>query len=105
MYWAVDRFVFELFQNADDLLAQQGGRVRVQIRLLPTHLFFQHTGLPFRYEHVLALANVGKSTQTADATTTGYKGIGFKSVYSESSCVYVRSGATRFAQNPVFAVR
>lgn len=105
MYWAMHRFVFELFQNADDLLIQQGGRVRVQIRLLPTHLFFQHTGLPFRYEHVLALANVGKSTQTADATTTGYKGIGFKSVYSESSCVYVRSGATRFAQNPVSVVR
>jgi len=101
MYWAVDRFVFELLQNADDLPAQPGGSVRVQIRLLPTHLLFQHTGLPFRYEHVLALANVGKSTKTADATTTGYKGIGFKSVYSESSCVYVRSGgySFRFASN------
>lgn len=101
MYWAVDRFVFELLQNADDLPAQPGGSVRVQIKLLPTHLLFQHTGLPFRYEHVLALANVGKSTKTGDATTTGYKGIGFKSVYSESACVYVRSGgySFRFASN------
>lgn len=96
MYWAVDRFVFELLQNADDLPAQPGGSVRVQIRLLPTHLLFQHTGLSFRYEHVLALANVGKSTKTGDATTTGYKGIGFKSVYSESACVYVRSGGYSF---------
>lgn len=96
MYWAVDRFVFELLQNADDLPATPGGSVRVQIRLLPNYLVFQHTGLPFRYQHVLALANVGQSTKTADASTTGYKGIGFKSVYSKSPCVYVRSGGYSF---------
>jgi hypothetical protein len=101
MYWAVDRFVFELLQNADDLPAQPGGSVRVQVQLLPNYLVFQHNGLPFRHEHVLALANVGQSTKTNDAATTGYKGIGFKSVYSKSSCVYVRSGgySFRFASN------
>ena len=96
MYWAVDRFVFELLQNADDLPARPGGSVRVQVRLLPNFLVFQHNGLPFRHEHVVALANVNQSTKKSDATTTGYKGIGFKSVYSESSCVYVRSGGYSF---------
>lgn len=96
MYWAVDRFVFELLQNADDLPARPGGSVRVQVLLLPNHLVFQHNGLPFRHEHVLALANVGQSTKRTDANTTGYKGIGFKSVYSKSSCVYVRSGGYSF---------
>nr|GFB32658.1 hypothetical protein [Tanacetum cinerariifolium] len=79
MYWAVDRFVFELLQNADDLPARPGGSVRVQVRLLPDFLVFQHNGLPFRHEHVVALANVNQSTKTRDAATTGYKGIGFKS--------------------------
>lgn len=96
MYWAVDRFVFELLQNADDLPAHPGGSVRVQVRLLPDYLVFQHNGLSFSYKHVLALSDVGKSTKAADATTTGYKGIGFKSVYSKSSCVYVRSGGYSF---------
>lgn len=96
MYWAVDRFVFELLQNADDLPARPGGSVRVQVRLLPNHIVFQHNGLPFRHEHVVALANVDQSTKKRDAATTGYKGIGFKSVYSKSSCVYVRSGGYSF---------
>jgi hypothetical protein len=97
MYLEPNRFLFELLQNADDYPdPKYGNEVRVNFRLLTDYILFQHNGLPFLYRNVESLADVGNSTKTNERETTGYKGIGFKSVFGVSKWVYVRSNNYTF---------
>ncbi|MCC2598427.1 sacsin N-terminal ATP-binding-like domain-containing protein [Sphingobacterium sp. FBM7-1] len=90
LYTQTKRFVFELIQNADDMPVK-GKDVEINIQLLKDYFVFQHTGLYFNRANVKAISDAAQSTKKNDETKTGYKGIGFKSVFSDSDQVYIYS--------------
>lgn len=91
LYTEAERFVFELLQNADDI-PNATGRVHIKFILLENYLAVLHDGKPFNNREVQAISNIGDTTKSGDASKTGYKGIGFKSVFTDSECVYIHSG-------------
>lgn len=93
---ADDRFVYELLQNADDQ-PQEGKSVSVFMQLLENHLLFMHNGRPFDKDDVDSICSIGSSTKRNSKEKIGYKGIGFKSVFTGSDTVIVNSGNFSFA--------
>lgn len=93
---ADDRFVYELLQNADDQ-PQEGKSVSVFMQLLENHLLFMHNGRPFDNDDVDSICSIGSSTKRNSKEKIGYKGIGFKSVFTGSDTVIVNSGNFSFA--------
>lgn len=93
---ADDRFVYELLQNADDQ-PQEGKPVSVFMQLLDNHLLFMHNGRPFDKDDVDSICSIGSSTKRNSKEKIGYKGIGFKSVFTGSETVIVNSGNFSFA--------
>lgn len=95
LYTQTERFIFELIQNADDMPASDKG-VNVELHLLNNFLIFRHNGKFFDRDDVRAIADAAQSNKSENVRQTGYKGIGFKSVFTDSSCVYIRSGSYSF---------
>lgn len=93
---ADDRFVYELLQNADDQ-PQVEKSVSVFMQLLENHLLFMHNGRPFDKDDVDSICSIGSSTKRNSKEKIGYKGIGFKSVFTGSDTVIVNSGNFSFA--------
>lgn len=93
---ADDRFVYELLQNADDQ-PQEGKTVSVFMQLQENHLLFMHNGRPFDKDDVDSICSIGSSTKRNSKEKIGYKGIGFKSVFTGSDTVIVNSGNFSFA--------
>lgn len=96
LYTEKERFVFELLQNADDQ-PEDGEHVNVKLKALDENLLFLHTGKPFNEADVESISSIGDSTKKNDIEKTGYKGIGFKSVFSVAETVYIDSGNFSFA--------
>lgn len=96
LYTETERFVFELLQNADDQ-PEEGELVNVKLKALDENLLFLHTGKPFNEADVESISSIGDSTKKNDIEKTGYKGIGFKSVFSVAETVYIDSGNFSFA--------
>lgn len=96
LYTQTERFIFELIQNADDMPNAKYKGLYVEFVLTDDFLILMHNGLPFERANVEAVCDAGKSTKVADTTKTGYKGIGFKSVFSDSQAVYIHSGYFTF---------
>ncbi|WP_069789411.1 sacsin N-terminal ATP-binding-like domain-containing protein (plasmid) [Cyanobacterium sp. IPPAS B-1200] len=90
LYTETERFIFELLQNADDF-PNESGKVEIHFVILNKHLLILHNGKSFSQEEVKAISKMGDSTKDKNSTTTGYKGIGFKSVFTDSNCVYIFS--------------
>lgn len=91
LYSETERFIFELLQNADDQ-PEEGKLVNVKLKALDENLLFLHTGKPFSEADVESISSIGDSTKKNDIEKTGYKGIGFKSVFSVAETVYIDSG-------------
>lgn len=96
LYTKTERFIFELLQNADDQPIE-GSSVYVTLKSLSENLLFLHSGKPFSESDVDSISSIGDSTKKNDTEKTGYKGIGFKSVFSEAETVYINSGNFSFA--------
>lgn len=96
LYTETERFVFELLQNADDQ-PENGKLVNVKLKTLDENLLFLHTGKPFSEDDVESISSIGDSTKKKDTEKTGYKGIGFKSVFSDADTVFIDSGNFSFA--------
>ena len=92
-----ERFIFELLQNADDQPQDNQHLVSVKLNALYDYLIFTHSGKPFSKEDVESISSIGDSTKKNDSQKTGYKGIGFKSVFSGADTVFINSGAFSFA--------
>ncbi len=73
------RFIYELVQNADDVLDEQKNQ-RARFELYDDRLYMAHTGAPFTEENVRALCILGKSSKSDEHATIGQKGRGFTSV-------------------------
>lgn len=89
------RFIYELIQNADDAALDEDSELSIQI--LKNYVIISHNGAPFNSRDIRGLCSIGLGTKTNDATKTGYKGIGFKSVFGQpDGLVYVKSEKTLF---------
>ncbi len=102
-----ERFLFELLQNADDQ-PYNGKPVAVTFKALDNHLLVLHNGNPFSTDDIRVISNIGDkgSDKLRNKEKTGYKGIGFKSVFSDSDTVYIDSGGFSFAfdkHSPVYS--
>ncbi|TRU98306.1 MAG: DUF3883 domain-containing protein [Microcystis wesenbergii Mw_QC_S_20081001_S30D] len=95
LYTETERFIFELLQNADDI-PNETGQVNVLFVILCEHFLILHNGKPFDSTNVDAISSISKSTKVNNSEQTGYKGIGFKSVFADSECVYINSGNFSF---------
>ena len=96
LYTETERFIFELLQNADDQ-PEKGIMVDVKLKTLNENLLFLHSGKPFSSKDVESISSIGDSTKKNDSEKTGYKGIGFKSVFSDAETVFINSGNFSFA--------
>ncbi|WP_367769068.1 ATP-binding protein [Flavobacterium sp. WC2421] len=94
LYSSKQRMIFELLQNADDTPA--GNEVSFHIDAYYDYLLIMHNGLPFNQDDVEAITSAAESTKRNDRKKTGYKGIGFKSVFTDSEEVLIKSGGFLF---------
>ena len=94
IYSESQRFIFELIQNADDAALTDGNEIHFDFH--PNLLIVSHRGKPFDEADIYAITNAGKGTKGSDASKTGYKGIGFKSVFGKSNKVIIFSDGFRF---------
>jgi len=94
IYSESQRFVFELIQNADDAAKEADNDVHFDF--LSSCLIVSHNGRPFDKKDIVSLTGAGSSTKSTDPTKTGYKGIGFKSVFGKSERVTIFSAGYQF---------
>lgn len=95
MYSSKQRMIFELLQNADDAPGKE--KVEFHIDMNDEYFFVMHDGAPFNKDDVEAITSAAESTKRGDNKKTGYKGIGFKSVFTDSTEVWLKSGGYQFA--------
>ena len=94
MYKSKERMFFELLQNADDASAEEG--VKIALELTDRYLIFCHNGMPFNRKDFISITRAAQSSKSRSNKKTGYKGIGFKSVFSNSNLVKLRTGGFLF---------
>ena len=100
IYSTATRFVYELIQNADDASYADG--VNICIKLVGDFLVISHTGMPFNERDLNGICAVNNGTKKKTGKTIGYKGIGFKSVFTQNKArVFIRSDSTFFEFNKV----
>lgn len=89
------RFIAEIIQNSDD--ASIGDKhLGIEIHFFKNYILIGHRGKPFDDKDVKSICYAGDSTKLKDKFTTGYKGIGFKSVFAFSNKVFIISGGYQF---------
>lgn len=91
-----ETFIYELLQNADDYPDPKIGKVDINFEIYDKYLIVTHNGLPFLPNNVYALCSVGAGEKVNDKNKTGFKGIGFKSVFQNANFVWVLSGGYSF---------
>lgn len=97
LYTDSKRFIYELLQNADDS-SQKGEDVKVWIKAFDNNLVIAHSGSSFTPRDLQGICNINNGTKKSDPTKTGYKGIGFKSVFGQSDkvTIYTKNEYFRF---------
>lgn len=95
MYLNRGRMFYELLQNADDAAAKLGVRIRIQV--VDNYLIFAHDGKSFDLKDFDAITSMANSRKCSDNSKTGYKGIGFKSVFTDSLQVLIKTGGFFFS--------
>ena len=103
LYTDSKRFIYELLQNADDS-SQNSNAVKVWIKIFDDKLVIAHSGSPFTARDLKGICNVNNGTKKSDLTKTGYKGIGFKSVFGQSDkvTIYTKDEYFRFDASYLF---
>ena len=94
MYSSKERMFFELLQNADDSSAKEG--VSVDVQMNEGMLIFMHNGLSLNRYDFESITSAAKSTKSLKKGKTGYKGIGFKSVFTNATEVFIQSSGFKF---------
>ncbi len=85
------RFIYELLQNADDA-SNQMGILDIHIEFVEEYIIVSHKGEPFSKIDIESISSAGDGTKSGDSNKTGFKGIGFKSIFSHSDFVIIKSG-------------
>ena len=94
MYSSKERMFFELLQNADDSSSKEG--VSVDVQMNDGMLIFMHNGLSLNKDDFESITSAAKSTKSLKKGKTGYKGIGFKSVFTNATEVFIQSSGFKF---------
>ncbi|MCX2478369.1 hypothetical protein OQY15_04660 [Pedobacter sp. MC2016-15] len=89
------RFIYELLQNADDA-SNLVGKLDVCIDFVGNYVIVSHNGESFSEIDIESISSAGDGTKTGDTNKTGFKGIGFKSVFAHSSFVIIKSEGFNF---------
>ena len=95
LYTTKKRMFFELLQNADDAAPING--VKVKLQLDGEFFVLTHDGYAFNKHDFTSITSAARSTKSSNKKKTGYKGIGFKSVFTNSNSVFIKSGGFDFA--------
>jgi len=97
IYSDPNRFIIEFIQNCDDS-AQLKKKLDLEILINEKkhQICFCYNGKEFTEEDTKAICAAGKSTKISDINQTGYKGIGFKSVFANSNKVVIISKGFQF---------
>jgi len=90
LYTDAIRFIYELLQNADDSSIKDKS-VQVEINLIDNILMVAHTGKIFDNKDIEGICGINNGTKKSSKEKTGYKGIGFKSVFGKSKEVIIYS--------------
>lgn len=100
------KFIYELLQNADDSHDPAKPDLAIKVRFTVitvsnaiSYLVFSHNGQHFTntdVEKICDNAQQRYADKSADSGKIGYKGIGFKAVFSVSECVAISSGGYQF---------
>ncbi len=88
-------FIYELLQNANDYPVEVDDKVQlvdVEFHLTDNYLIYRHTGRNFSPRNIAAISKISAGEKTTKKNTIGYKGIGFKTVFSENKYVFLESG-------------
>ena len=85
------RFVYELLQNADDASCKNES-LFFQIDFFEDYLIVSHKGDPFTENDIESICSIGDGMKSSDVDQTGFKGIGFKSVFAHAELVIIKSG-------------
>ena len=101
LYSSKKRMFFELLQNADDSSALDG--VKFNVEITNEYLIVTHNGLSFNAEDFESIISAAKSTKRANLKKTGYKGIGFKSVFTGTQKVLIKTGGLFFSFDSTYA--
>ena len=99
LYSSKKRMFFELLQNADDLptgMLERPNDVHIYVEGCKGYLLIMNNGQPFNEDDVRSVTSAAESTKLRQNKKTGYKGIGFKSVFTDSTKVVIKSGGFTF---------
>lgn len=91
IYSESERFIYELIQNADDACDDFKKGVEVFFEFTQNFIIISHTGKPFSKDDIRGISGIGTSQKKNNPNQTGYKGIGFKSVFGKSNYVCIKS--------------
>lgn len=95
LYTGKKRMFYELLQNADDSSADMG--VQFSVETDGDYLIIAHDGKSFNQNDFDSIISAARSTKSASRKKTGYKGIGFKSVFTNTSKVLIKTGGYYFS--------
>lgn len=95
LYTSKKRMFYELLQNADDAASLDGVKIKLQLR--DGFFVLTHDGYSFNKHDFDSIISAAKSTKSTSKKKTGYKGIGFKSVFTNSTTVSIKSGGYTFS--------
>jgi hypothetical protein len=84
-------FIYELFQNAEDV-----GAKSCKFILNEDELIFEHDGRIFSEQDVVGITGIGNSTKKNDPTKIGKFGVGFKAVFAYTDTPEIHSGRFNF---------
>lgn len=101
LYTDSKRFIYELLQNADDASINTED-IKVWIKLFDNKLVVAHSGKPFTVRDLQGICNINNGTKNRDIRKTGYKGIGFKSVFGQSDRVTIFTNGEFFRFDAIF---
>ncbi|KAH7036417.1 hypothetical protein B0J12DRAFT_765414 [Macrophomina phaseolina] len=89
-------FLLELLQNADDNKYDDTKPTLALAYTEDKHFRLHCNEKGFSPEDVEAICDIGNSTKLSSASTTGEKGVGFKSVFRVARAVWIVSGEYQF---------
>lgn len=91
IYTDSKRFIYELLQNADDASCRKG-HLDFRIDFVGEYIVVSHKGEVFSEIDIKSICSIGDGNKRGDENKTGFKGIGFKSVFAHSEYVIIQSG-------------
>lgn len=91
IYTDSKRFIYELLQNADDASCAKG-KLDFRIDFIDNHIIVSHKGEQFSEVDIKSICSIGDGNKRRDENKTGFKGIGFKSVFAHSESVIIKTG-------------